>query len=474
MGTISTIPGRKKLLIPLLLIMACLLVGMYTAPSGISSPGETMSLGNPTMSLTRQRYDSDTAMLYGSIDKKPTFASTWAWWHESWAPELLYWRPLTMQTLWIESRVFGEDHPVNWLRFSFVLHVATTLLFAWCVFTFFRRWDVAVLSVALYSWPRPGWLPYKYWQTPDVDIIYHWKDQPDLWVNLLIFAAILLALKRKWLGCVACCLLSVCFKESGWLSFPLVATALVFNGNVVARARESKDVAAAVNTQHSTLNTPIADFATLKQVPIWAHLTMGIGIVALVALRWSAGRDVFFGHSAVHNAHPYWRYWNMAMDSEFTKAVWNLGSAIFAIGLAYVALRRPPLVKSVLWIVISFLVAVTVRSIQFVESWDIAVAGTFLFGLDWIAVDFVWIFLAYALFKNKSLWRPAIAFVALACVSALIAMASPYACNPHQLVLTKMFQTPFVAAMFIAGYESVVRAVKQFAETSSNTGSSMA
>src|SRR5579871_1379025 len=96
-------------------ILLCLLFG--------PTAGRTLQPINPTIDLAVERSDNDSRMIYDSIDAKPNFKSTFAWYHESWTLEMPFWRPLTMQSYWLQKAAFGEEHALNWLRVSVLLFI---------------------------------------------------------------------------------------------------------------------------------------------------------------------------------------------------------------------------------------------------------------------------------------------------------------------------------------------------------------
>jgi len=323
-------------------------------------PGEAYTFSNLYESVAEQkRDDNDTRMIYTSLESKPTIASTLSWWHEAWTPDFNYWRPLTMQAFWLEKQAFGEEHPLTWMRVTLALHFFATALFALLVLRIAKRWDVVALSVLLFTAPRPVFLPLKLYETPAVDVIYHWKDQPDLFVNILVVGAMLAALDRRWIISLICSALAVCFKESGWLSFPMVATAVAFNGG-------------------------------WRQIPKWVYGAIVAIAIVLLTFRWSAGRDVFFGRSNVHNAHPIWRYWNIAMEGLFTGAVWKLGQATLAAGLLVLAIiRSRPVVAAVAFALLVPL-SVAIFALQMNATYDAAGAAFFVYESFDVLLLLIW------------------------------------------------------------------------------------
>ncbi|MBI3721066.1 MAG: hypothetical protein HY248_00810, partial [Fimbriimonas ginsengisoli] len=93
--------------------------------------------------------------IYISLESKRSLADTFDWWHASWVvTRNTFWRPLTMQAWWIESRAFGEFRTHNWMRASVVLYALYGALFAAFVARLTRRRSLALLSLGLFMLPH--------------------------------------------------------------------------------------------------------------------------------------------------------------------------------------------------------------------------------------------------------------------------------------------------------------------------------
>lgn len=373
----------------------------------------------------------DVPMLLGSLAAKPTFVSTFAWWHESWAKQAPYWRPLTMQTFWLEKRLFSLDRYDRWMWVTFVLGMVYAVLLGIYVHTLTGRRDLALLSVALFTLPSPlGHFQNIIPTGPNSALVLgSWKDQPDLWANSLILAALVLTHRRRFGWALACSAVAVCFKESGWLVFPLCFVQLL------AMRR-------------------------LRELPPWVYGVSVVVVLTLLAFRYSAGPEVVRGYHMGSNTHWRNRYVNALEGLYFSFLFsflpgWLLGHALYAGALA---VRRLGPVRGVL----SFLAMAVGVAFCYARIAALTVPEAIVGLLDpennYILVAVltaVWLFGAVSLARNRSLRNWAAYFFVLGAISATTFVAATQVLS-HALHLAMSFQSVIVAAMILAVAERIL------------------
>jgi len=381
-----------------------------------------------------QKVDVDYHVLYPSIEAKRTFLSTFNWWHEPWRADAwvgAYWRPLTMQAWWLEAHVFGEDRSYNWMRFSLLLMVVFDLLLLYFLWQLTKNKFLALAGLALFALPS-AWFhavnplcDLARVNDADLMIVQGWKDQPDLFANIFVFAALILALKNRWALALACTAAAIGFKESGLMVFPLAALV-------------------------------IWPTQGIRRIPWWVYVASGAMLVLMMVARWFAGPLVFAFHSYGRDVGGLARYMN-AMLPLGLSAVSSAGETLVGAGVFGLLLWRPKNLLVWLGVVLGLFVA-GVALVGWQESLTLDVAFAQL--LDQGAVPMllliVWLVLMAALWTQKTYFKWAMILAACAFVSALsFALATQAAL--HVLALARAFQAGYGACVVFGVGAAVVR-----------------
>jgi hypothetical protein len=383
---------------------------------------------NPRVDIQRlQQTDVDYHMLYPSIEAKHDFTQTFAWWREPWRSDTwvgAYWRPLTMQAWWIESHTFGEDRPANWMRTSLLLSILFDLLLVSFVRTFTSNKWLALAALAIFA--LPPWWPHAISpltvlprvSNADLLIAQGWKDQPDLWANCLIVAAMICSLREKWIPTLVFTALAIAFKESGLVVFPLVAILMICQRR-------------------------------MKSIPLWVYGASVSMLVLMMYARSVAGPLVFHFHSYGGNAGGPTRYTNAMFPLGFA-AFSSAGQALCAFGVFALLVLRPK--RPLVWLaslVALFVATVGCIAIQQGLTLDIAFAQLVLIGSPPIALLVLWLLLGTTIWKEKSIFHKAATFAACGYVAAIpFAMATQAAL--HCLALANAFLAAYGACATFA------------------------
>ena len=373
----------------------------------------------------------DIPMLLHSLASKPTFLSTFAWWHQSWTFETAYWRPLTMQSFWLEKRFFGLDRYDLWMWVNVFWNVAFLLLLNQYVRALTGHRDLALLSVALYCLPMPISFAHGVLDPgPFSDVVMaSWKDQPDLWTDTLVVGALLLAYRRQFGLTLLCCALAVCFKESGWLAFPLLLIQL-------AATKRFREVS-------------------------WRwYAAAAITVAALLVFRLSAGPEVFRGYHLGSNHNWPTRYIRSVCGVYFLMlilypACWVFGHALYFSGLA-LRKRGPGIALGV------FLVLAGFSGWFYTRVSDMTLMEAFFGLIDFADVRAfaagavaVWLVAVAVLVRRRELLGWFVYFAALGAVSS-----GPYVAATqvlvHALHLAFAFQSVLGAILALALAEAII------------------
>ncbi|MGO8673771.1 MAG: hypothetical protein ACLQVD_20730 [Capsulimonadaceae bacterium] len=225
--------------------------------------------------------DMDIQLIAQSLATKPTFASTFTWWHSNWELVNPFWRPLTMQVFWMEKHCFTLQGFRWWQLVTGLMELISLALYAWFVRLLTRRTDMTCIAVLTFAGPRLG-LPIDQflsglWHTTPINVATAWKDQPDIFADTFLFASLICLLKKRYAPGLVFAFISVSFKESGWMVWFIALVLLAIRGE-------------------------------LRALPRWVFVAAAIEIAALIALRYSAGPAVFRGADVGSNRHWFTRY----------------------------------------------------------------------------------------------------------------------------------------------------------------------
>ncbi len=270
------------------------------------------------------------------------FRDTLPWWHTTWVWPYGYWRPLSALAFWLEYRAFGE-HFNDWFATLIVSHVLFCACLSWFAYSLTTRWTVAILSATIFAAPRPvqltalEWLPGYGSQVPGDVILDYWKNNVEAWLGIVVLLALVAAVQRRYSLAFALAGLSVCFKETGWLTFPLIVM-----------------VAAAIGR------------GGIRGIPPRAWLVAAAVAAPLAAIKiWVGGHMLRSGSNFTSNGAWPHRYLSQIDGfglGGFTNLSWPtalLGLAIMATGIGA---RRLGLLKSAATVIAAILLCTLAQS----------------------------------------------------------------------------------------------------------------
>ena len=381
-----------------------------------------LSFANPREDIVNlQRIEVDYHQLYPSLESKQTFAQSFDWWHEPWRADQwvgAYWRPLSMQAWWIESHLFGEDRSYNWMRVSLLL----AALFDVLLFLFFWRLTCrrlfALVGLAIFVLPG-AWIHLlsplavvPRISNADLLLVQGWKDQPDLFANCLIIAAMIFAFDRRYFGALICACLAPCFKESGLLVFPLVLAMVVYAG----------------------------DF---RRLPKWIYAAVASFFALYMFARWTAGPMVFHFHTHGGDAGAISRYTNAMLPLAII-ALTSIGAAFAGLTTFGLILWRPR--RLWMWtsaVAASLFVGVLLLALQRLMELDVAFAQFLLDG-EPVLLFILWLLVTAAIIMARIYLKPAI-FLAACAFFVAIPFAMVTGALEHVLTLARAFQAGYGA-----------------------------
>lgn len=379
--------------------------------------------------------DIDQAVYLKHVQQHWSFLSTFAWWHQACVyPDLpRYWRPLTMLGFWSECHLFGAYRFDRWQAAEIVFFVLFAVLLAWFAYRITgSRVAPAITLLGLSSFaPLLGMNPvtapflafFTSFTNPDANVVLiNWKDQAEIWAGAATLGALIFTLNARWWAALACTLVAIGFKESGWLVFPMILVLLVITGK-------------------------------LRSVPRSIWIASAVSSVLLLALRASAGRDTFLGKGG-HAPHAWFSRYALSVTDQnlhlLATSSWVLPILAFSLAWLIVVSRRSTKTKLIAGAVL-LVVACVLFGLANGQDPTVGIAlildpKTGLFPLISCLVYGIALLLAW---RSPAVRRQIVAIYALVLLSALAttAVLQP---NQHMLFLTNAFQCTLVAAVAVA------------------------
>jgi hypothetical protein len=374
--------------------------------------------------------DVDDAAFLHDIRSHPTATGPLFWWHNGWHGNRYpyYWRPLTMLSFWIEYHLFGAYRFDRWQIADIFFHLVFTALLAYFAFRVTRSRFAAPLSaivftgLTLFQVPEVTFFIVGF-TTPDAHVVlFNWKDQPEEWGGICTLISLLFAMRGRWLPAIGCAFASVCFKESGWLTYPMLLLTAIMWGR-------------------------------LRDVPKSAWVSAIVSCIVLIALRASAGHHVMFPPHDANNRFGLERYLNHVVDPNLRQLSGETWPIVFyGIVLAFLILTKKlrPVPKLLTGLTAG---AATSALIALSHRTDIATAFACL--VDWesgmhqLVEMTIYALIVIVAFRYRPVRRQVVYLYGLVLISDLLEMFVRQP-NAHMLYLTNGFQSILVVAIGLA------------------------
>jgi hypothetical protein len=378
--------------------------------------------------------DIDQDVFLKHIAHHPTFASTFVWWHTAWLGDEYpwYWRPLTMLAFWTEDHLFGAYRFDRWQVADIVFHILFAVLLGVFAYQITRNKFAPALTILAFT----SFVPLSeslnvigsifgfssLFTTPAANVILaNWKNQVEPWGGLCALGAMLLSVKGRWWAGLACAVAGICFKESGWLAFPMVLAMLVYTGK-------------------------------LKTVPLSVWIGTGLAVVILLALRACGGPHLIA--QAHHDSRLHIERYFLSITDQNVHTLATNRWAIIVLGCFLAALVFSPrlnLIKKMITGAVLFLVMGAVVGLASGTSpiVGIALLADPTLGLASLFCSFIECLALILAWREPGMRRLMIFLYCLVLISALpvISVLQP---DYHMLYLANAFQSTLTAAVAIA------------------------
>ena len=264
--------------------------------------------------------DVDDAVFIKDIGHHRGITGPLFWWHNGWHGKAYpwYWRPLTLFGFWCEYHLFGAYRFDRWQVADIFFHGLFAAVLGFFAYKITGSRFAAPLTAILFCNFHLFEIPWisdfaRFFTTPNANIVLaNWKDQPEAWGALCTLGALLSSMRQRWWWALGFAVASVCIKESGWLTFPMLLVTLLYTRR-------------------------------LKEIPRSVWIATVVSWAVLIALRASAGHNVLLPPAGGGNHHGLGRYLKHVLDpnlQQLTTDRWPIFA--FAIVCGWVAMSTRP------------------------------------------------------------------------------------------------------------------------------------
>jgi len=298
--------------------------------------------------------DHDYVNPLRQLAAHPHFSQTFIWWIHNWIGEYRNWRPLATQFFWVEYKLFGPYRFDEYSAVAIAMHLLVLVTLAWFVKSLTNNRMAAALSILLFA-GSPHVFPLKLYHAalesqfmpPAVVCLGKWKDTVDFWYCACLFASSALALKGRWGPSMILAFMSPCFKETGWMVYPVNLLLIGFQGRT-------------------------------REIPKWVRVGTVASIALLLVFRVIAGTNVMGAYTQGHNISWASRY-SGAVDGVFLATlVKRPAVAILAAAIALICVRRNMgLLHRFIAICIAFVCSLTIDTITITHDASESLAALF-------------------------------------------------------------------------------------------------
>ena len=264
--------------------------------------------------------DVDDAVFIKDIGHHSGFFGPLFWWHNGWHGTAYpyYWRPLTLYGFWCEYHLFGAYRFDRWQVADIFFHAVFAVVLGLFAYRVSGSKFAAPLTVILFSKFYLFSIPYLtyyglFFATPDgLVVLASWMDQPEAWGAICTLVSLMSTMGRRWWWALGWAVASVCFKESGWFTFPMLLATLLYTGD-------------------------------LRRVPRGVWIGTAVSWIVLIALRASAGHDVMFPPHEKGNFYGVERYLRHVVDPNLQQLTTDKAPIVlFAVICGWLVLSKRP------------------------------------------------------------------------------------------------------------------------------------
>lgn len=385
------------------------------------------------------RGNIDWGYLNRGLSRVHNFRDTARWWTGTWCGEVPFWRPLTSYVFWVMKLVWRPEYMLPREFVLIALHLCFIGLSALLLWRLTHRKWLVVLAVWLFSGIRPYPMTSFFGICGAVvDVLSDPKNIVDPLAGIPMIASLLLLVSGRWKAALIAAAVSVGFKETGFVTWPLalITLAWMHRDKVLACG----GIGYAVRCARKNL------------LPVAAWLFM-LGVLAVIHLA-----AVGLGYNCGTNGAWQWRamaYFGGPIGAQL--AIRDFGPPIVALLLfVYLMVSRglsllPRFFGALAALAIGIIIDSHIQRI----SWDVSAVRLMVYSPDLksIIVGVVWLMVAWEARRD---WR----IVVLSAAACFVAAAPSWMAaqvQEHARYLASLFMEVVVSASLCASVRALSR-----------------
>ena len=344
-------------------------------------------IDHPTRDLSK---DIDWSYLNRGLDQIHRFRDTGRWWTGTWCGVVPFWRPLTSYVFWGERLLWPKEFLLPRQIILVVLHLVFVAMAGYLTWRLTgRRW-LALLSMWLFAGFRPfpitSFFGYNF---AVYDLLLDPKNVTDPLSGIAMIASLIFLVNGSWLASLALAMVSVGFKETGFMTWPIAAlTVLWIRWSMPECAPPST-----INHQPFPIRLrwlPVSAWtAGFLGLAVVHYLAVGLGYRMGTNAAWSGRAELYFGG-------PIGRLF--VLDDP--------GAAIVSllVFLAIIGSRKLSLLPRFIGIMAALTVGVLVDTRLQHTSWDASMVRLLTYRLD-LKVILLCLFWLLVAWEGRYDWR---------------------------------------------------------------------
>lgn len=364
------------------MLIATLIVTAGILAKAYSSLKPYIDAPSRNLHIDKDHRDIDWGWLNGGLSQIHSFRDTGRWWTNTWCGQVPFWRPLTSYAFWAMYRLWPPDYLLPRQIVLITLHLVFTGLAALLLWRLTRRPWLVLLALYLFAGLR-AWRPNdpQAYVLPVNDTLLDPKNFPDPLVGIAILLALLALVNGKWLLSLLLAVVSIGFKETGFMTWPMAAIVIAWMNRERLLAKGGFGFAVERIRKNAL---PIALWVAAGAVMLLIHyMTVGIGYRQGSNTFWIWRVMVFVGWPTLSNLFL------------FDRTAGIMSCLIFA---SWLLTRRTRLIVMFLGFIAALALTVVADTKLMEVNWEISVTRIFAEGhsLDRGALCLLWLAVVWA------------------------------------------------------------------------------
>lgn len=382
-----------------------------------------------------QFLDTDWGYLNQGLDRISSFSDTARWWTGTWCGEVPFWRPLTSYAFWGMRLLWPKEYMLPRQIIHIILHLCFTALGGLLLWRLTRRRWLALMTIWLFAGSRPS-MDFLGSARPSavIGLLTSPKNIPDPLVGIAILVSLLLLADGRWLSALFAAVVSVCFKELGFMTWPLALLILAWKHreNLIVSGRLEYIIG---RCRRNCLPV-IAWLSVLGLLVIIHFLAVGIGYRVGANSSWYHRALAYLGGPVISNL----------FEANFVVPIIAILSAFVIIRF-----RRSSVFLRITGVLLALALGIALDSYLLGTTWDTSMARLLGCRPTDILADIIWLIIAW---EARHDWYTVVLGLAACFITAMPAWMAGQV-TMHVLYVPSFFMEVAMAAALLQSAKAI-------------------